>query len=103
MSVSEPATTSIEVTVNHVGGIDNTTVSFSPGSTVLAGRDETNRTSLLQALMTGLGSDNISLKGDAETGRVEFTIGEETFTRTLERTDVTIKFRALVNRCTPSV
>lgn len=31
MSVSEPVTTSIEVNVNNVGGIDNTTISFSPG------------------------------------------------------------------------
>jgi chromosome segregation ATPase len=55
--------------------------------TILAGRNATNRTSFLQALMAAFGSDNVSIKGDAEEARVELTVGEETYTRTLERTN----------------
>ncbi|AEN07586.1 Kinetochore-Ndc80 complex, subunit Spc25 (plasmid) [halophilic archaeon DL31] len=55
--------------------------------TVLEGRNATNRTSLLKALMAVLGSDDISLKGDADEGRVELTLDDRQFTRSLERTN----------------
>lgn len=79
----EPA----QLIVENIGGIDHTEVSFSPGVTILVGRNATNRTSLLQALRTALGSEHASIKGDAEEGRVELSIGENTYTRTLARTD----------------
>jgi DNA repair exonuclease SbcCD ATPase subunit len=71
--------------VNDVGGIDETAVEFEPGVSVLAGRNATNRTSLLRALMAALGSDDVSLKGDADEGSVELTVGGETYTRRLIR------------------
>ena len=71
--------------VNDVGGIDETAVEFPPGVSVLAGRNATNRTSLLRALMAALGSDDVSLKGDADEGSVELTIDGETYTRRLLR------------------
>ena len=71
--------------VNDVGGIDQTAVEFAPGVSVLAGRNATNRTSLLRALMAALGSDRVSLKGDADEGFVELTLGGETYTRRLIR------------------
>ncbi|WP_435362265.1 archaea-specific SMC-related protein [Haloarchaeobius sp. DFWS5] len=77
----------VTVRASNVGGIDETTVEFSPGVTVLAGRNATNRTSFLQALMAGLGSDRASLKADAESGRVDLTLAGETYTRELTRTD----------------
>ena len=76
----------VQLTVENVGGIDHTDVTFSPGMTILAGRNATNRTSLLQALMAALGSEHVSLKGDADEGRVELEIGDRTYTRTLTRT-----------------
>ena len=75
------------LSVRNVGGIDETEVDFSDGVTVLSGRNATNRTSLLQALMAALGSQNVSLKGDAEQGHVELSFEGETYTRTLVRTD----------------
>ncbi|NHN60707.1 MULTISPECIES: archaea-specific SMC-related protein [Halorussus] len=69
----------------NVGGIDETDVELSPGVTVLAGRNATNRTSFLQAVMTAMGSDETTLKGDAEAGVVELRMGDETYRRTLER------------------
>jgi DNA repair exonuclease SbcCD ATPase subunit len=71
--------------VQDVGGIDETAVEFEPGVNVLAGRNATNRTSLLRALMAALGSDDVSLKGDADEGSVELTVGGETYTRRLVR------------------
>ncbi|WP_290819264.1 archaea-specific SMC-related protein [Halovivax sp.] len=75
----------VEVDVRNVGGIDESRVEFRPGVTILAGRNATNRTSFLRALMAGLGSDRASLKSDAEEGRVELSIGDETYTRTFRR------------------
>lgn len=75
----------VRVRARNVGGIDETEVTIPPGVTVLSGRNATNRTSFLQALMAGLGSTRPSLKGDAEEGEVELEIGDETYTRTLTR------------------
>jgi chromosome segregation ATPase len=82
-----------EIHAENIGGIDDTTVSLSPGVTALTGRNATNRTSLLRALMGALGSDRVSLKGDADEGRVELTLGGEDdsiYTRTLAREDSTV-------------
>ncbi|MFB6108052.1 MAG: archaea-specific SMC-related protein [Haloplanus sp.] len=75
----------VQVSAEKVGGIDETHVEFTPGVTVLAGRNATNRTSLLLSIMAALGSETTSLKADAESGRVELTLDGETYTRTLER------------------
>lgn len=70
-----------------IGGIDETDLQLEPGVNVLTGRNATNRTSTLQALMAALGSSEVSLKADAEEGEVELKCGDETYTRTLTRTD----------------
>ncbi|WP_138005289.1 archaea-specific SMC-related protein [Halalkalirubrum salinum] len=82
----------VEVSVENIGGISEATVSLSPGVTVLPGRNATNRTSFLQSIMAGLGSEKPSLKADADEGHVELTIGEETYTRTLKRRGGTVVF-----------
>jgi DNA repair exonuclease SbcCD ATPase subunit len=78
--------------VENIGGIDETDVELGPGVNVLAGRNATNRTSLLQAIMAALGSNRVSLKGDAKEGRVELSLGGQTYTRTLTRVDGGISF-----------
>ncbi|WP_367175305.1 archaea-specific SMC-related protein [Haloarcula rubripromontorii] len=75
------------VTVEKIGGIDETTVEIPPGVTVLQGRNATNRTSFLQAVMAAHGSEWASVKGDADQGHIEFSLGGEPYTRTLTRTD----------------
>jgi DNA repair exonuclease SbcCD ATPase subunit len=82
----------VRVHARNIGGIDETEVTFSPGVTVLRGRNATNRTSLLQAIMAGLGSSRPSLKGDAKEGEVTLSIGERTYTRTLTRQADSIVF-----------
>ena len=79
-----------EVHVENIGGIDETTVAFSPGVTLLVGRNATNRTSFLRAVMAVLGSAETSLKADADAGRVALTLGEETYTRRLSRRSGTV-------------
>ncbi|MFD1632877.1 archaea-specific SMC-related protein (plasmid) [Haloplanus ruber] len=81
---------SAKLEVRNVGGIDETTVEFAPGITILAGRNATNRTSLLHSIMAVTGSDDASLKADADEGRVELTVGDERYVRTFTRTNGTV-------------
>jgi len=83
---------SVRVDVRNIGGIDEASVTLSDGVSVLTGRNATNRTSFLQALMTGLGSRQSSLKGDAEEGAVTLELDGETYTRTLRRRGDTVAF-----------
>ncbi|WP_267643682.1 archaea-specific SMC-related protein [Haloarchaeobius amylolyticus] len=87
--VPEPA---VSVEAENVGGIDETRVELAAGVTVLAGRNATNRTSFLQALMAALGSERVSLKGDAQAGSVELETPEATYTRSLERGPEGVRF-----------
>jgi DNA repair exonuclease SbcCD ATPase subunit len=81
----------VRLKVENIGGIKETEVSFSPGVTVLTGRNATNRTSLLRAIMAGLGSDRVSLKGDADSGSVTLQFGNKSYTRSLQRQNNTMK------------
>ncbi|UPV76801.1 AAA family ATPase (plasmid) [Halorussus limi] len=87
MNSTSGLTNTARLSVENVGGIDETELALGPGVNVLTGRNATNRTSTLQALMAALGSDRANLKADAERGHVELTIGDDTYTRTLTRTD----------------
>jgi recombinational DNA repair ATPase RecF len=51
--MSQPQTSErlAEIHAENIGGINDTTVSLSPGVTALTGRNATNRTSLLRAFM----------------------------------------------------
>ena len=79
-----------ELRVSNIGGIDETTVTLERGVTALTGRNATNRTSLLQAIMAALGSENVSIKRDADEAHIELQLGDETYTRTLRRRNGTI-------------
>ena len=82
----------VRVEVRNVGGIDEADITLPAGVSVLTGRNATNRTSFLAALMAGLGSENASLKGDAEEGSVTLEMDGETYTRTLRRHGNTVAF-----------
>ncbi len=85
MSSEQMAKPDVHLSVENIGGIDELSTSFEPGVTVLSGRNATNRTSLLRSMMAVHGSDDVALKGDADEGFVELTIGDDTYTRTLRR------------------
>jgi chromosome segregation ATPase len=79
-----------EFEIRNIGGINETVVTFEPGVTVLAGRNATNRTSLLQAVMAAFSSEDVSIKADAEEAYVELTLDDSSYTRTLERRNGTV-------------
>jgi DNA repair exonuclease SbcCD ATPase subunit len=79
------------VHVENVGGISETDVTVPPGVTVLKGENATNRTSFLRSIMGALGSEKPSLKADAQEGRVELELDDETYTRAFERTGTEVR------------
>ena len=85
MSGSEVRDERVQLSVRNIGGIEETSVGLTPGVNVLAGRNATNRTSFLRAIMGALGSDGIALKADADEGEVTLSIDGETYTRRLRR------------------
>jgi len=87
MESREASRWEVTLGVRNVGGIERTEPSFIRGVTVLVGRNATNRTSLLRALVAALGSDDDSQKADAYEGHVELTAGGETYTCRLDRTN----------------
>jgi len=82
--------TELSVAVRNLGGIDESTVRLRTGVNVLSGRNATNRTSFLRALMGALGSDGVSLKADAEVGEVTLRMADGTYSRRLERQNGTV-------------
>lgn len=75
----------VTVRAENIGGIDETTVTLDSGLTALTGRNATNRTSFLQAIMAALGSDQVSLKADADSGWASIEIGSDVYERSIER------------------
>ncbi|SNR66370.1 archaea-specific SMC-related protein [Halorubrum vacuolatum] len=92
MSKNQLSNAAAHVTVRNIGGIDDAEVTIPQGVSILEGRNATNRTSFLQALMAGVGSERSSLKGDAEEGSVTLELGDETYTRTLTRRNGAVEF-----------
>ncbi|CCQ33201.1 archaea-specific SMC-related protein [Halorhabdus tiamatea] len=92
MASKQQAEAEATVSVRNIGGIDETTVELQPGVTVLAGRNATNRTSFLQAIMAGLGSRDVAMKRDAESAAVTLSIGGQTYQRQLRRRADHIEF-----------
>ncbi|GAA0239387.1 hypothetical protein GCM10009000_063690 [Halobacterium noricense] len=74
MKPSQKNSHQIQLTTTNIGDIHQSKVTFSPGVTILTGQNATNRTSFPQAITAALGSDQATLKGDAEEGSVELTI-----------------------------
>ena len=91
MSSLQTTTEPVLLSVRNIGGISETEVEFAPGVTVLKGRNATNRTSLLQAIMAACGSTDVSIKGDAAEASVVMRIDGDTYKRTLVRENGTIR------------
>jgi len=87
MGQSQLGGTELAVHVRNLGGIEESTVRLHQGVNVLSGRNATNRTSFLRALIGALGSDGVSLKADADSGTVTLETPTTSYSRRLERTD----------------
>ncbi|QCC49404.1 chromosome segregation protein SMC (plasmid) [Halobellus limi] len=92
MATPEQLTDGAHFDVENIGGIDHTEVDIPPGVTVLTGKNATNRTSFLHSIMAAMGSERVSLKGDAEDGRVKLTLDGATYERTLTRAGDGVSF-----------
>lgn len=94
LSMAKADTTVSEATIyaENIGGITQTEVDIPAGVTVLSGRNATNRTSFLQSIMAVMGSDDVTLKGDADEGIAELTIDGDIYQRTLSRTNNVLTF-----------
>lgn len=92
MSQSKTGKLTVEVDISNIGGIDQSSTTLRPGVNVLTGKNATNRTSYLQAIVAACGSENVSLKADADQGDVSLTIGDQEYTRTLKRQNGTLFF-----------
>lgn len=90
MTLTDADSKTMQVSVQNIGGIEQIEVELKPGVTCLTGRNATNRTSLLKAIMAALGSQDVPLKADADRGSVELTIGEKTYTRQAVRRNGTV-------------
>ncbi|WP_435185598.1 archaea-specific SMC-related protein [Halobellus sp. EA9] len=92
MATFKQITDAAHFSVENIGGIDRTEVDIPPGVTVLTGKNATNRTSFLRSIMCVMGSDRVALKGDADQGRVELTLGDTTYERTVKRVGDGVQF-----------
>ncbi|RXK47935.1 archaea-specific SMC-related protein [Halorientalis pallida] len=92
MSKADTSVSRATVYAENIGGIAQTEVDIREGVTVLSGRNATNRTSFLQSIMAVMGSDDVTLKGDADEGEVELSIDGDTYQRTLHHTNGSIAF-----------
>jgi len=75
----------LELDVRNVGGIDELTISFSDGVTLVTGPNASNKTSLLNAFAFALGRDDVPLRSGATTAEVTLSTDERSVTRTAER------------------
>jgi recombinational DNA repair ATPase RecF len=74
----------MNIEIKKVGGIGNATIFLTDGVNLLTGRNATDRTSALSAIMTALGSDRASLKGDAKERSVRLEYDGSRYTRQLQ-------------------
>lgn len=77
--------TELEIRVDDLGGIDTAEFRFRPGVTILAGRNATNRTSLLNAVAGALGGSGVTVRGGADAGAVTLAFQGETYERQYRR------------------
>lgn len=69
----------LTVEVQNIGGITESRMSLSPGVTLLAGENASNKSSFLRSLSAVLGGPTPPLKSDADTGRVDLKIGTDEY------------------------
>ncbi len=91
METVQESTVTATLAVENIGGISSTELDFRPGVTTLVGRNATNRTSLLQAIMGALGGREVTLNSGADSGRVELHLGNELYTRELVRKNGSVR------------
>ncbi|MFD1632979.1 archaea-specific SMC-related protein [Haloplanus ruber] len=87
MTIDESNAEDVEmsVSVRNVGGIEQASVTFDPGITVVAGENASNKSSLLGSLGAVLGGSPPPLRGGADAGSVTLDLDGERYTVELAR------------------
>lgn len=81
----------ITIEVSDSGGIDHDTFTFQPGTTILSGRNATNRTSLIEAVNTAYGGSAATVRETVDEGQITLTTADSEYTiRTKESGDGTV-------------
>lgn len=71
--------------VENVGGIDEETVEFGSGTTLVVGRNASNKTSLLRSVQFALGVDDVPMRSGADRAGVRLTVDGTTVEREARR------------------
>lgn len=83
-----PGEFEVSLSVSNIGGITESSLAFTPGTTVLAGENASNKTSFLRAMNGVLGGSMATLRTNADRGEIQLDLGEHgTYSRVYERTD----------------
>lgn len=64
----------IELDVENIGGISDASFSFGPGTTLVVGRNASNKTSLLRSVQFALGADEIPVRSGADAASVRLSL-----------------------------
>jgi chromosome segregation ATPase len=72
----------MDLHIENVGGIDESDLEFESGTTLITGRNASNKTSLLRALLFAFGEDEVPIRTGADLARVEMSLGDVTVERT---------------------
>ena len=80
--MSEP---DLHLVAENVGGIDECEFATDEGVTLVAGPNATNKTSMLRAVLFGVGADEVTIRTDAEEARVALSIHGERVERRAQR------------------
>lgn len=83
----------LAVYIENLGGIDSLDTILSPGITILAGENATNRSSFLRSIAAAMGGDKAAttVKTDADKGAVSLTVDGREARRKFSRTNGTVR------------
>lgn len=77
--------TEMRLSVENVGGIESVEMTFDEGVALITGKNASNKSSLLSALLFALGADDVPVRTGADRAVVELSIGETVVRREASR------------------
>lgn len=75
----------IELDIQNIGGISDASFSFGPGTTLVVGRNASNKTSLLRSVQFALGADEIPVRSGADLASVRLSLDDTEIQRQARR------------------
>ncbi|WP_336000702.1 archaea-specific SMC-related protein [Halorientalis halophila] len=75
----------VRLAVENVGGIESEEYDFDDGTTLIVGRNASNKTSLLRSVQFALGIDELPMRSGADRAGVRLEVGDRTVSREARR------------------